>query len=623
MHTEQMNSVSPPLFAAAAGLLFGLADGARAVVGDLVPDTVGSVATCLALDGGLCALGATLIGLTLRRRPALAIWSSLAGLGLLRAALWWFEPPPPFVEVSTLHGSRPIALGVLVLILALTGLLARLSAQRRVSFALAPLGLLAWATSGGHPALSANLDAPASPRSVLLVSIDTTRADHIGAWGSEVRTPNIDRLASEGVRFRDAMSQIPVTGPSHLTLMSGAGPWTHGNLLNGAPVPADQPLLADTLHHAGWRTGAFVSSFVLDGRFGLDRGFQVYDDELGGRSGWSGTLPGRIEERLAWRLWPDRELERGAGETVDRALDWLNDQGDAPFFAWVHLFDPHGPYAPPEPWDEAYYHGNPRDPANTSMSLVHNVAEYLRPSLAGITDVNWVRAQYSGEISYADSQLGRLLDWLDSSGRAGSTLVVVVGDHGESLGEHDVWFNHGDDLFEAEVHVPMVFRLPGAMTANVAQAGPVELCDVAPTVLDLLGTDAKPAADGISLLPWLIGAPESAPRTFARSLAWDRPANLAARAAGLADGPRWRVVALRALDGRYVLREQDGQGQWYDLASDPAEANPLPPPEDRAASLATAAADVLAGHKAEPSAPATGEADEVSEKLRALGYIEE
>ncbi len=187
---------------------------------------------------------------------------------------------------------------------------------------------------------------------------------------------------------------------------------------------------------------------------------------------------------------------------------WLDRPRDRPFFLWVHLFDPHGPYTPPPPWDTRYYAGDPRDPGHHSMEQVAGVAPYLRRSIEGITDADWVLAQYGGEISFADQQAGRLVDAV-----GGDTLVVYTADHGEALGEHGVWFNHGDDVYAESTLVPLALRFPDRVSAGTVVAPPVELTDVAATILDLVGLPSP--LGGASLVPMLAG--ERGERTRARS----------------------------------------------------------------------------------------------------------
>jgi len=286
---------------------------------------------------------------------------------------------------------------------------------------------------------------------------------------------------------------------------------------------------------AGYRTGAFVSAYVLDGQLGFQRGFEIYDDDFGSLRGWARTGPGRIHAMLQRHLSPSHIVERRGDETIDRALSWLSETSDQPSFLWVHLFDPHGPYSPPHPFDELHYSGDPRSAEHDSMSQVTNVAAYLKPSLEGIRDLNWVRAQYAGEVSFVDSQLGRLVDHLEARGALDQTLMVLVGDHGESLGENGVWFNHGGDLDVSALHVPFLIHWPSALDGGQRIEETVGVVDVAPTLLGLLSMDA-PRLDGLDLSAWLQGASGVADR-HVESLCYDRSVNQAERARGAITAP--------------------------------------------------------------------------------------
>lgn len=286
----------------------------------------------------------------------------------------------------------------------------------------------------------------APPESLLLVTLDTVRADRLGPYGyAAAETPWLDRLAHEGVRFEQASSTVPLTLPSHASLLSGLLPPHHGLRNNGAGVfPEGTSTLATLLSGAGYRTGAFIGAFVLDRRFGLGRGFEVYDDEIP-RDPAAGVV---------------LEAERPGREVVDRALAWLG-QDQRPFFLWVHLYDAHAPYTPPSPWRE-------RHPG--------------RP--------------YDGEISSVDEQVGRLLEELEKRGLAGRTAVAVVADHGEGLGEHGE-LTHGLLLYEPTLRVPFLLRSPDLPAGTVVRT-PVSLVDLAPTLAGLLGK-SLPAPSGRAL----------------------------------------------------------------------------------------------------------------------------
>jgi arylsulfatase A-like enzyme len=478
--------------------------------------------------------------------------------GVGRLGVWWFTDPPPFTDPMPLQGSKA---GFGVAVLALAGLGAALYQGVRgagpvttAGPAQAAIGGAAGLRGGSAPLAAESAPPPGAPN-VLLVTLDTTRADHVGAYGAEIDTRAFDDVAAGGARFDAAMAVAPVTGPSHASMLAGAGPWDHQVLLNGVPLPEDRALLAEILHARGWQTAAFVSAYVLDGKLGFARGFDVYDDDFSFPRGAGRLLPIRLVRG------PESDLERRGADTTDAALGWIASR-QGPWFVWVHLFDAHGPYAPPPPYDTRYYQGDPHDPANTSMAQVKDVAPYLAASLEGVTDVGWVLGQYAGEVSYADSQLARL-----TAAAGPDALVAVIADHGESLGEHGVWFNHGDDVYETSVRVPFALRWPGHVVPGTVVAAPFEGDDLAPTLLALLGLPIPDSMTGRSAAPALVG---EAGRSVARSLCYDRAANRAEREAGRIDKPRYRMAGLRAAASRYVQHELDGSSAFYVLDQDPS-----------------------------------------------------
>jgi choline-sulfatase len=293
--------------------------------------------------------------------------------------------------------------------------------------------------------------APAASN-LVLITLDTVRADHLGSYGhAAARTPWLDRLASEGVRFAQASAPVPLTLPSHSSLLSGLLPPHHGLRNNGAgSFPDGKETLATLLSGQGWRTGAFVGAFVLDRRFGLSRGFETYDDEIERAPGATVAL----------------EAERPGSEVMDRALAWLGEilgeDSSKPFFLWVHLYDAHAPYSP----------------------------------------------SYDGEIAKVDEQVGRLLQELERRGLSGSTVVAVAADHGESLGEHGE-LTHGLLLYEPTLRVPLLVKAPG-LAARVVET-PVSLVDVGPTLAGLVGKALPGTLDGRDLSAALRDGKEPAP----------------------------------------------------------------------------------------------------------------
>jgi choline-sulfatase len=392
--------------------------------------------------------------------------------------------------------------------------------------------------------------------SLLLVTIDTTRADRLGAYGHRgARTPVFDRLAAEGVRFEWAFTPAPLTLPAHASMLTAVYPPTHGVRNNGFHLEDRFATLATHLGARGYRTGAFVSAFILDRRYGLARGFSTYDDEMPGSS----TL----------MPWGGGDAERRGGETAQRASRWLEKQAGmpGPFFAWLHLYDPHHPYRPPAPFD-------------TQLSDA-----------------------YDGEIAYADSVLGSVLAALERTGLIGRTIVTVAGDHGESLGEHGEE-THGVFVYDEAIRVPWVLWGPGAIPAGVVTE-PVRLIDLAPTLLELIGQGALPAAEGRSLVPLVRGRRVDPAPVYAESLLPQLYMNWAA--------PR----AIR--DARYKLVDLP-RPELYDLAQDPGESQNLYSQKPGPVRALRQQLDRVS--QGSEGAMSTGTVDhEGAEKLAALGYI--
>ncbi len=302
---------------------------------------------------------------------------------------------------------------------------------------------------------------PTPDRNVLLITVDTLRADALGVYGGAAATPHLDTLARSGALFTSAHAHAVVTLPSHTSLLTGQYPFEHGVRDNTGYRVADQArTLAERLQARGVATGAFVGAFPLNRRFGLDQGFDVYDDRLP-------ETTSAVDFALP---------ERRADAVVTEALDWIERQS-GPWFGWVHVFDPHAPYRAPEPFLSTYA----SDP-------------------------------YAGEVAWTDAALGPLLAALDGAGRP--TLVIVTADHGESLGEHGE-LTHGIFAYESTLRVPLIVAevRPGATppTRGVQRSGQARHVDVVPTVLDALGLEPDPSLPGGSLLP-LIAADDADPR---------------------------------------------------------------------------------------------------------------
>ena len=275
---------------------------------------------------------------------------------------------------------------------------------------------------------------------LLLITLDTTRADHLGSYGyTEAVTPVLDGLAAGGVRFEYCMSVAPITLPSHASILSGQLPFNHGARNNGTHrLPEDVPTLSTLLSAEGYTTGAVVSAFVLDSRFGLARGFDVYDDDL--------------SQAVQAPMFMFRETR--ADDGVRRAQKFLDGVQEGPWFLWLHLFDPHADYDAPEPFSS-----NAPSP-------------------------------YDAEIAYSDHMLGVLLEDLKRRGQLDNTLIAFTADHGEALGEHQER-SHGLFVYDATIHVPWILSHP-SLTGGTVVSGVVSGADLAPTVLELLGTPSVP-----------------------------------------------------------------------------------------------------------------------------------
>lgn len=294
---------------------------------------------------------------------------------------------------------------------------------------------------------------------VLLISLDTTRADRLGCYGHRsAQTPNIDRLAAGGTRFAHCYAQVPLTLPSHSSLFTATAPYRHGVRDNLSFVLAQtEATLAEALRAAGYATGAEVAAAVLNREFGLSQGFDHYGDVSATRT-WRDQLISESSERRV--EWP-------ADVVTESAIRWLRAADEKKFFLWVHYFDPHTPYEPPPEFSSA-------------------------------------ASPYDGEIAFVDQQIGRLLAVLDELKRTHETLVVLLGDHGEALGEHGE-VTHGYYVYDSTLHVPLILSYPSLVPAGKVVDATVRLIDVAPTILEFAGLPPLPGAEGVSLLAYLAG----------------------------------------------------------------------------------------------------------------------
>ncbi len=377
---------------------------------------------------------------------------------------------------------------------------------------------------------------------VLLIAIDTLRADHLSCYGySRLTSPRIDRLASQGVRFVSCFSPHIPTHPAFTTLHTGVDVFQHQVVAHGGTVEPDRsiPLLAEVLKARGFLT---VSVDNL-GRW-FTRGFDA-------------VLPYRwsTDPTAAWR-----KAEAVNAQALT-ALDLVAGQS-RPWFLFVHYWDPHTPYLPPPPFDRMFYGGDPFDPTNRSMEPVfafEPFRAYFEQWMGGVTDIRFPVAQYDAEIAYVDTALEHLLGRLSELGLDEETLIVLVADHGEVMDEHEGYFDH-HGLYDANVRVPLILRLPERLPAGRVVDAFVQLFDVAPTILDLIGASDVPRDLGMigrSVLPLIDGAP-GVDAIYLTECTWMRKRGLRT--------DRWKLI--RALEPDF---HNLPPVQLFDLAADPAE----------------------------------------------------
>ena len=347
---------------------------------------------------------------------------------------------------------------------------------------------------------------------LLVITLDTTRADRIGAYGYQgVETPTIDRLAHEGVLFEQTMAVAPLTLPAHCSIFTSKFPPEHGVRDNGGFFLSPKQLtLATLLKHQGLKTGAVVAPFVLDGKWGLNQGFDTYVDQF------------ELPEKGGFSMG---DIQRPGNEVVDRALPWLEKVKGERFFAWLHFYDPHSPYAPPEPFKTRY-----------------------------------VEHPYLGEIAFMDSQIARVIDFLERNALLDKTIVAVIGDHGESLGQHGEG-THSFFIYQSTTRVPFIIRAPFERLRGRRVADPVRSVDLMPTVLDLMGIPPPKSIAGVSLTPLMTGARSS------MDLEGYAEALYPLHHFGWSELRAWRVGRYKAIDAP--------RPELYDLARDPHETTNL------------------------------------------------
>lgn len=395
-----------------------------------------------------------------------------------------------------------------------------------------------------------------SDLNVLLITLDTTRADRLGCYGySKAKTPNLDFLAKNGVRFANAYCQVPLTLPSHCSILTGTYPTYHNVHNNGTySLAADQVTLAEVLRSNNFQTAAFLASFSVDSRFGLDQGFDLYDDNFQEGSPFKAV-----------------NSERNAAEVYSRFSSWLDDFHTQQFFGWIHFFDPHLPYSPPDSYG-----------------------------------IEFADRPYDGEIAYMDSYVGAVLDKLREKNILGKTLIIIAGDHGEGLGDK-VETGHGIFLYDMVMRVPFILYAETLLPRGKVIPSRVRLIDIMPTVLDFLKIDRSYPSQGLSLIPFIEGKQKADLDTYIETY-YPRENYGWSELTGLISG-----------DWKYIHAPER---ELYDLKSDPYETNNLFQSSKKTASEMREKLDKLV--KSSAVSPGTGKRtlnQEELTRLRSLGYV--
>ncbi len=453
-----------------------------------------------------------------------------------------------------------------------------------------------------------------SELNLLLITVDTLRPDHLGCYGHEgIRTPTIDGLAYEGIRFENAVTSIPITLPSHASILTGLYPPAHGIRFNGAYALADSiTTLAEVLYEVGYTTGAIVASYALDSEFGLDQGFMRYDDSYP----WGNLLKFKYPE-----YWPVlsrlllgqvfarylpldfifSEPQRRADEVSRTAIDWLGKYGKRKFFLWLHYFDPHTPYDAP-----ALPELGPPGTTVPNRDLITNLPPY-RYWWGELSSLEEVYSRYDAEIEYTDYWIGRVMEELVELGVRDKTLIVFTADHGECLWEHKLP-GHGFSVFDSELRVPLIFNLPGFITRGDTFDRMVELTDLFPTILDLLDIPVLQKVQGRSILSY-VGEedPDETRLAYCETL-WPKE-------------EKHRKKGLRSGEWKYVASVDGETRQFFNLVSDPNELHDLSVERKVLADIFEERLVEISRQIGDTGGLVPEMDSEVEEKLKALGYV--
>ncbi len=439
-------------------------------------------------------------------------------------------------------------------------------------------------------ALAAGGCSRSAPPNVLLLVIDTLRADRLGCYGYFRDTsPRIDRLAAESLVFEEAFCGIPITLPSHASMLTGLYPQQTGILRNHGRLDDGFLTLAETLKNEGYRTGAVVGTAVLKKDKNLTQGFDAYLENWG----ISDKVPAGDGE--GWEL-------KGLAEDANRmALEWLEQDPGKPFFLLINYYDVHAPYVEIEGFRDLF------DPWSPEM------ADYIRTRYDRIPEPKWKWESitfYDRSLAYLDHELGKFFSRLREMGLWENTVVIVTSDHGNGLYQHDDYWSHGEQLYDGHIHIPLILRTPKGESGRVR--GLIETVDFFPTVLDFLGLPIPPGLDGRSFLPLARGGSGGKPEVFSLSVLED--------------------TSQRSLPRRFAVRSRDyklihsleGESAFFRLTGDPYELSGAAPegPEETAVSKAMRNRGINWYQNQKIDSVRPGEISaETMRELRALGYV--
>ncbi|MGD8450649.1 MAG: sulfatase-like hydrolase/transferase [Phycisphaerae bacterium] len=439
-------------------------------------------------------------------------------------------------------------------------------------------------------------------RHVIVISLDTTRADYLGCYGHPwIKTPNLDKLAGESILLTDYLTAATTTLASHVSLLTGKYPHSHGVPRNGFMVSRDNVMLPELLHEVGFTTAGFIASFSLDQRFDFAQGYDHWDQQYEIRVGDSGA----------------DQNQRRADAVTDAVLSYLDQQGvPEHLFLFVHYFDPHLPYTPPAPYDREYLSRVPEVKLRPDVYPELSNPRTRRAAQLSVT-------QHAGEISYMDEHLGRLLDELRRRGVLDDALLVLTSDHGENLGDAPgTLFDHGWTVYQTEAHCVGMIRLPKAAQAGTRCEALVGSPDLLPTITTYLGLTTPAGVDGEPLdLAHLPAADVVRPRFSEATKPWEE----------VETDPRWlnarKACCVRSGPYKYIRTDYRNLVELYNLAADPQERkNLLAGPQSEA--TATIAADLArlldawcAAAAPLPSSFEPGQMSETMARLRSLGYL--